>query len=73
MNRKIMKMASVVLVLILAVGMVGAAAAAASNVRFDWQGKLARHGFAFTPDNGDLFQDMKNLLPGDTVTQTITV
>ena len=73
MNRKIMKMASVVLVLILAVGMVGAAAAAASNVRFDWQGSLARHGFAFTPDNGDLFQDMKNLMPGDTVTQTITV
>lgn len=73
MNRKIMKMASVALVLILAVCMAGAAAAATSNVTFDWQGDLARHGFAFVPENTDLFQNMKNLMPGDTVTQQITV
>ena len=70
---KIMKMAALVLVLILAVGMAGSAVAAASNVTFNWQGNLGRHGFAFTPENTDLFQNFKDLLPGDTVQQEITV
>ena len=64
------KIFALVLVLLLAVG---TASAAASNVAFDWQGSIARHGFAFTPENGDLFQNMKGLMPGDTVTQEITI
>ena len=70
---KIMKMAALVLVLILAVGMAGSAVAATSNVTFNWQGNLGRHGFAFTPENTDLFQNFKDLMPGDTVQQEITV
>ncbi len=70
---KIMKMAALVLVLILAVGMAGSAVAEASTVTFDWQGDLGRHGFAFIPENTDLFQNFKGLMPGDTVEQEITV
>lgn len=66
---KIMRMAALVLVLILAVG----SAAAAAYVEFDWQSSKGRHGFAFTPVSTDLFENFKNLMPGDVVSQEITV
>ena len=65
---KIMKMAALVLVLLLAAG---SAMAAESDVNFTVQGN--EKVFVFTPENTDLFQNFKNLLPGDTVDQTITV
>jgi len=65
---KIMKMAALVLVLLLAAG---SAMAAVSDVNFTVQGN--EKVFVFTPENTDLFQNFKNLLPGDTVDQTITV
>lgn len=71
MNRKIMKMASVVLALLLVAGVAGSAFAAVTDVNFTTMGsdKL----FVFTPQNTDLFANFKNLMPGDTVEQTITV
>ncbi len=71
MNRKIMKMASVVLALLLVAGVAGSAFAAATDVNFTTKGsdKL----FVFTPESTDLFANFKNLMPGDTVEQTITV
>jgi len=71
MNRKIMKMASVVLALILALGVCGGAVAADSKVNFTMQGPNVL--FVFTPENTDLFQNFKDLMPGDTVEQKITV
>ena len=65
---KIMKMAALVLVLLLAAG---SAMAAVSDVNFTVQGN--EKVFVFTPENTDLFQNFKNLLPGDTVEQKITV
>jgi len=65
---KIMKMAALVLVLLLAAG---SAMAAVSDVNFTVQGN--EKVFVFTPENTDLFRNFKNLLPGDTVDQTITV
>ena len=65
---KIMKMAALTLVLILAVG---SAVAAASDVNFTIQG--SKWVFVFTPENTDLFQNFKGLMPGDSVQQQITV
>lgn len=65
---KIMKMAALTLVLILAVG---SAVAAASDVNFTIQG--SKWVFVFTPENTDLFQNFKGLMPGDSVEQQITV
>ena len=65
---KIMKMAALVLVLLLAAG---SAMAAVSDVNFTVQGN--EKVFVFTPENTDLFQNFKDLMPGDTVEQKITV
>lgn len=65
---KIMKMAALVLVLLLAAG---SAVAQVSDVNFTVQGN--EKVFVFTPENTDLFQNFKNLMPGDTVEQKITV
>ena len=65
------KMFAVVLALILALGMAGSAlASAAVRLKIDSRDQVY---FEFQPESTNLFENFKNLMPGDTVAQDIEV
>ena len=65
------KMFAVVLALVLALGVAGSAlASTAVRLKIDRRDQVY---FEFQPESTDLFENFKNLMPGDTVTQDIEV
>lgn len=69
MSRLKSRLAALALTVVISGSMAFAAAAADSSVTY----KGGAENFVFVPGNTDLFQNFKGVMPGDTLTQTITV
>lgn len=67
MKRFLRSLSVSALILLMVMSLAGAAFAESPTI--DYNGKT--EGFIFTPDD-DLFPDFKNVMPGDTLTETIT-